>query len=47
VWHAVKNVAANASTLINVVDKAYNYEAPDHYRLPADTDKIPCTLLGH
>jgi hypothetical protein len=22
-------------------DRAYRYEAPDHWRLPSDTDQIP------
>lgn len=41
VWHAVQNVGTEVSGLLNIVDKAYAYEAPDHWRLPADTDKIP------
>jgi dTDP-4-dehydrorhamnose 3,5-epimerase len=27
--------------LLNVVDRAYCYEEPDHWRLPADTANIP------
>ncbi len=41
VWHGVQNIHHNSSTLINVVDKAYNYEQPDHYRLPVDSSEIP------
>jgi dTDP-4-dehydrorhamnose 3,5-epimerase len=32
VWHAVHNNTNEASALINMVDKAYQYEDPDHWR---------------
>ena len=41
VWHGVQNVADGTSILINVVDRAYSYDDPDHWSLPADTPKIP------
>lgn len=41
VWHGVQNLSAETSLLLNIVDIAYDYENPDHYRLPMDTDKIP------
>lgn len=41
VWHGVENVTAGPALLLNVVDTAYQYESPDHYRLPLDTDQIP------
>lgn len=41
VWHAVQNVASTPSALLNLVDKAYQYEDPDHWRLPIETDLIP------
>ena len=41
VWHGVQNTSSSVSTLINLVDRAYNYEQPDHYRLPMDSPKIP------
>jgi dTDP-4-dehydrorhamnose 3,5-epimerase len=41
VWHGVQNIGSAASLLINVVDHAYEYEQPDHYRLPLDTEEIP------
>ena len=41
VWHAVENIGSAPALLINAVDQAYRYEAPDHYRLPLDTDQIP------
>ncbi len=41
VWHAVENLASTPSVLLNVVDRAYTYEQPDHYRLALDSDQIP------
>lgn len=41
VWHGVSNIGPESATLINLVDSAYNYESPDHWGLPHDTDKIP------
>jgi dTDP-4-dehydrorhamnose 3,5-epimerase len=41
VWHGVRNLRAEPSTIINVVDRAYTYEDPDHWRLPPDSPKIP------
>lgn len=41
VWHAVQNINDGPSGVINVVDNAYQYDDPDHWRLPLDTDKIP------
>ena len=44
VWHAVRNIVNETSCLLNLVDKAYQYEDPDHWRLPADTNEIPYTF---
>jgi len=41
VFHGVQNISNQPAVLLNLVDKAYQYEAPDHWRLPLDTDKIP------
>lgn len=41
VWHGVMNVSHHVGLLVNVVDKAYCYESPDHLRLPEDSDEIP------
>lgn len=43
VWHGVKNVHHEASTLTNLVDEAYSYTGPDHWALPADSPRIPHT----
>jgi dTDP-4-dehydrorhamnose 3,5-epimerase len=44
VWHGVQNVGAAPALLLNLPDRAYAYEAPDHWRLPHDTERIPCSL---
>jgi dTDP-4-dehydrorhamnose 3,5-epimerase len=41
VWHAVRNLSSTPSMMLNLTDRAYSYEDPDHWRLPADTDRIP------
>jgi dTDP-4-dehydrorhamnose 3,5-epimerase len=41
VWHGVQNTGDAPALLLNLVDRAYQYENPDHWRLPSDTPKIP------
>jgi dTDP-4-dehydrorhamnose 3,5-epimerase len=41
VWHGVQNLSKEPALLLNLPDRPYRYEAPDHWRLPADTDRIP------
>ena len=41
VWHGVQNLHPENSIMINLVDKAYQYEDPDHWRLPQNTRLIP------
>jgi dTDP-4-dehydrorhamnose 3,5-epimerase len=41
VWHGVQNISTEQSYLINLVDRAYAYDDPDHWRLPFDTQQIP------
>ena len=41
VWHGIQNLSHLPSAVLNLVDRAYDYEDPDHWRLPADTDEIP------
>jgi dTDP-4-dehydrorhamnose 3,5-epimerase len=43
VWHGVRNIGPDPTVMLNVVDLAYDYEDPDHYRLPWDT---PCCRPG-
>lgn len=40
VWHGFKAIDDSAF-FISVPTLAYNYNEPDEYRLPPDTDKIP------
>jgi dTDP-4-dehydrorhamnose 3,5-epimerase len=46
VWHGVIGLGSAPSLLLNLVDKAYSYESPDHWRLPPDTPLIPYSLLA-
>ena len=41
VFHGVRNISPEPALLVNLVNKAYRYEDPDHWRLPLDTAKIP------
>ena len=41
IWHGVKNLSSTASSFVNLFDRPYNYEDPDEWRLPPDTDEIP------
>lgn len=41
VWHGVQNQGSTQSLLLNLVDRAYRYEEPDHYRLPLESIEIP------
>jgi dTDP-4-dehydrorhamnose 3,5-epimerase len=41
VWHGVHNSGSEPASLLNLVDRAYRYDDPDHWRLPADTPEIP------
>jgi dTDP-4-dehydrorhamnose 3,5-epimerase len=46
VWHGVQNIGATPALLLNLPDRAYAYEAPDHWRLPPDTDEIPYSFAA-
>jgi len=41
VWHGVQNVSSGSMALLNIVDLAYSYSDPDHWRLPEDCPEIP------
>ncbi len=41
VYHGVQNIGPDTALLLNMVDRAYQYESPDHYRLDSTTDQIP------
>lgn len=46
VWHGTQNLAADPALLLNLPDRAYAYEDPDHWRLPPDTDRIPYSFAA-
>lgn len=46
VWHGVKNIGQTPGALVNVVDHAYSYADPDHFRVPADSGEIPFDILN-
>lgn len=41
VWHGVQNLSTDTSSFVNLFDKPYDYDDPDEWRLPLDTDEIP------
>jgi dTDP-4-dehydrorhamnose 3,5-epimerase len=41
VWHGLQNLGAADAVVVNCPTVAYNYEDPDHYRLPYDSTEIP------
>ena len=41
VWHGVQNLGGTDALLLNFPTAAYDYENPDHYRLPFDSAEIP------
>jgi len=46
VWHGLQNLGTNDALVLNFPTRAYDYEDPDHYRLPMDTDEIPYVWSG-
>jgi dTDP-4-dehydrorhamnose 3,5-epimerase len=43
VWHGLQNLGSTDALVLNYPTRAYDYEDPDHWRLPFDTDQIPYT----
>lgn len=41
IWHGVQNISDECSTILNLVDKAYSYENPDHWRVDFNSPEIP------
>jgi dTDP-4-dehydrorhamnose 3,5-epimerase len=41
IWHGVQNIGIEPAILINMVDRAYEYEDPDHWRIAPETELIP------
>lgn len=44
VWHGIQNLAGTESSVLNIVDRAYAYDDPDHWRVPANAAQIPFTF---
>ncbi len=47
VWHGLQNLGTIDALVLNFPSRAYDYEDPDHYRLPIDTEEIPYSWSGH
>lgn len=45
VWHGIKNVGPTPTRLLNLVDRAYDYDDPDHWRLESTDDAIPFDIV--
>ena len=43
IWHGLQNLGTNDALVLNYPTHAYDYEDPDHWRLPYDTEQIPYT----
>ena len=41
VYHGWKCISEREGIVVNVSTETYNYDEPDEFRLPFDTDKIP------
>jgi len=41
IWHGFKTITEQCALVLNIPTELYNYDKPDEYRLPPDTDKIP------
>jgi dTDP-4-dehydrorhamnose 3,5-epimerase len=41
VWHGVQNVGGAPACIVNAPTLAYDYQDPDHYRVPSDSAEIP------
>ncbi len=44
VWHGVQSIGHGPARLLNLVDRAYDYASPDHWRVPADSPHVPFTF---
>jgi dTDP-4-dehydrorhamnose 3,5-epimerase len=43
IWHGLQNLGSSDALVLNYPTHAYDYEDPDHWRLPWDTEQIPYT----
>ena len=47
IWHGLQNLGASDALVLNYPSHAYDYEDPDHYRLPYDSPEIPYTWTAN
>lgn len=43
IWHGLQNLGDDDALVVNCPTLPYQYEDPDHYRLPFDAEEIPYT----
>ena len=41
IWHGAQGLASVPSVIFNFPDRAYQYDDPDHWALPPNSDRIP------
>lgn len=41
VWHGIQAIGPEPACILNAVDLAYDYEHPDHWRIPQDSPAVP------
>lgn len=41
IWHGIQAIGPDPACVLNAVDRAYDYEHPDHWRIPADSPDVP------
>ena len=41
VWHGVQSIGTSDAIVVNMVDRAYDYEDPDHWRVPPNSPEVP------
>ena len=41
IWHGLQNLGSSDALMLNFPSRAYDYDDPDHYRLPYDSPEIP------
>ena len=41
VWHGLQNLGTSDALMLNYPSRPYDYNDPDHYRLPWDSEEIP------
>jgi len=44
VWHGLRNESGTSAGYINLIDRLYNYEQPDNYRISSDSRDLPDIL---